>query len=149
MSGPDLVTDLERAARAIESLPDSGARDLLQLCVSELLAGNDPRPRLGLPKITTQSLRLARRDYWLREAYKLLPPTADRSRCEALESEAIRFEASAWIRWRNIERPPDGASPLLVCLFNARKEGSIPGWRQLFSICVMNRRSNCTNTEST
>lgn len=149
MSGSDPVADLERAARALNALPDPGARELLKLCVNELLAGNDPRPRLGLPNTPKQSLRLARRDYWLREAYKLLPPCADRARCEAFESEALRFETSTWRRWRDLEQPPESATPFLICLFNARKEGSIPGWRQLFSICAMNRRSNYTSAEST
>lgn len=149
MSDLGLVADLERAAHALESLPDTDARELLQLCISELLAGNDPRSRLGLPETATQTLRLARRDYWLRQAYSLLPVTADRSRCETLGSEAHRFESSAWLRWRDSPRPPLTASPLQVCLFNARKEGSIPGWRQLFRICVMHSRSNDTSSEAT
>lgn len=145
MSDLDPVSDLERAARAVDQMQDRKAREWFKQCMAELLAGKDPRPRLGIPKVDNKRLRQARRDYWLRQAYALIQAEAPRPRCEALQAQANRFESAVWPRWRELDEPPEGASRLHACLFRACKEGAIPAWRQIFRVCVMKTDSDDTN----
>ena len=130
----DPLDELERAARALEQVPDRRAREWLSICLAELAEGQDPRPALGLASQDFAQLKKSRRNYWLVQAYGLIPGNNPTERCQALATAASRFEAIVWPRWRDRQSPPEDASNLHACLFRARKADLLPGFRQLFNI---------------
>ncbi len=146
MNGSDPIAELERTARYLGQLRDRRAREWMERCVGALLVGEDPRTSLGIQKADTERLRRAQRNYWLCRAYGLMPAGKRRSRCEALEKHASRFETTIWPRWRDADQPPIDVAELNLCLFRARKIGPIPAWRQLLRICVMNGTPDDTNS---
>lgn len=44
----------------------------------------------------------------------------------ALSKSIVRFESSAWLRWRDRATPPPSATPTEAALFAARKIGDVP-----------------------
>lgn len=131
----DSITLLERAKDLIRSIPDHRVQSFLDRCVSAILEGEDPRSDLGALPEELHRQRIARRNYWIREAYRLVDGNDRTSRCRNLSKEIRRFESGRWIRWRAIGRAPNDVGALQKCLFNALSNGKSIKFRQLFEVC--------------
>lgn len=106
---------------------DASVQRFLQAGLQRYLetGGTLPLERcLHLPT-TPKGLCKARRDYWLRRAWKALEAASDWSRSLRLTEEVERFESRGiWRRWRELDTPPANVSELHGALFHAFKSGA-------------------------
>lgn len=122
----DPLSTLRQGLGLLHKIPDDQLRTLLEDVVSEILAGRDPRMALDLTDAGYTRLCEAHRNHHLRTAASLLGEGRSWKRSEKLAQAAARFESITWPRWRDLERPPESASPLQVALFHARRWRKFP-----------------------
>ena len=77
---------------------------------------------LGLPPKAT-TVQRCMRDTWLNEAASLLDG-GPWQRAQRLRTEALRFGACQWQRWRSMPLPPADATALEACLHLAFRTGA-------------------------
>jgi len=126
---------LERSGRYLGRIPCRRTRELFECVAADLLQGVDPRERLGLSGCEGQAVRLARRNFYLLQALRLIQGDSRRARLMGLQKEITRFLSIIWPQWRELSEPPAETSELRSCLFFARRAGVLPGsYRQLVNI---------------
>lgn len=101
----------------------------------KLQSGLSADRALGVDPATMARLRRAERNELLRSAYAMVPGDGPWTRALRLSAEIETCETRVFPHWRAIGGPPDGASRLRRCLWDARRLGRLPGARQLGEIC--------------
>jgi hypothetical protein len=122
--------ELIRAHRIATDGPEGSDIDWLRKGFSAFLAGGGKislERCLSLPT-NERALRRARRDQWLRTAWRELDPALSPwRRSEALAVEINRFQTSKWVRWSKLTTVPADARKIDGALFEAfRSHERIP-----------------------
>jgi hypothetical protein len=133
----DTLHLLERAGRQLERMPCRRTRALFETITTALLQGTDPREAVGVLGMDGRNARLARRNYYLLRALRLMRTDTLRARCRELANEIRRFETTLWPHVRDLHALPNDASELHTCLFHARRTGDLPTTaNQLYNVAT-------------